>query len=229
MASAAVWKVVKMERLAEEDVCSDEPSPHLDRVTSPAMDLVLASSSPRRQELLSAARIPFTVQPSNVPEVMRAGEAPQDYCERLAFDKANAIWQTIKRDDTIVLGADTTVVVAEHILEKPQNAEDAHRMLRLLSGRSHQVITGVCLLGNGIHDIRSASTIVHVTHLSDQELGEYVASGEPMDKAGAYGIQGMFSRWITRIDGEYPNVVGLPISLAYRMLSSHGFFGSKIP
>ncbi len=193
------------------------------------MDLVLASSSPRRQELLRAARIPFTVQASNVPEVIRVGEAPQDYCERLAFDKANTIWQSIQSDSTVVLGADTTVVVGEHILEKPQNADDARRMLRLLSGGSHVVITGVCLLGNGIHDVRSTSTTVHVARLSDQELEDYVSSGEPMDKAGAYGIQGMFSRWITRIDGEYPNVVGLPISLVYQMLSSHGFFTGPRP
>jgi septum formation protein len=193
------------------------------------MDLVLASSSPRRQELLRAARIPFIVQPSNVPEVIRAGEAPQDYCERLAFDKANAVWQNANQKDIIVLGADTTVVVGEHILEKPQDPHDALRMLRLLSGGSHVVITGVCLLGDGIHDVRSASTTVHVARLSDHELEDYVSSGEPMDKAGAYGIQGMFSRWITRIDGEYPNVVGLPISLVYQMLSSHGFFRGPKP
>ncbi|HET9695653.1 MAG TPA: Maf family protein [Terriglobales bacterium] len=193
------------------------------------MDLVLASSSPRRQELLRAARIPFIVQASNVPEVIRAGEAPQDYCERLAFDKANAVWQNANQKDIIVLGADTTVVVGEHILEKPQDPHDALRMLRLLSGGSHVVITGVCLLGDGIHDVRSASTTVHVARLSDQELEDYVSSGEPMDKAGAYGIQGMFSRWITRIDGEYPNVVGLPISLVYQMLSSHGFFRGPKP
>ena len=193
------------------------------------MDLVLASSSPRRQELLRAARIPFIVQASNVPEVIRAGEAPQDYCERLAFDKANAVWQNANQKDIIVLGADTTVVVGEHILEKPKDPHDALRMLRLLSGGSHVVITGVCLLGDGIHDVRSASTTVHVARLSDHELEDYVSSGEPMDKAGAYGIQGMFSRWITRIDGEYPNVVGLPISLVYQMLSSHGFFRGPKP
>ena len=193
------------------------------------MQLVLASSSPRRQELLRAARIPFSVQHSNAPEVIRDGEAPQDYCERLAFDKANAVWQTIKRDDTIVLGADTTVVAGKHILEKPVDADDARRMLRLLSGGSHMVITGVCLLGKDIHDVRSTSTTVHVAHLSDEELEGYVASSEPMDKAGAYGIQGMFSRWITRVDGEYPNVVGLPVSLVYQMLSSHGFFSDSDP
>jgi septum formation protein len=188
------------------------------------MELVLASSSPRRQELLRAAGIPFTVLHSNAPEEIRSGESAQDYCERLAFDKAKVVWDSIERDGTVVLGADTTVVVAEHTLEKPRDADDARRMLRLLSGGSHLVITGVCLLGNGIHDVRSASTTVYVAHLSDWELEEYISSGEPMDKAGAYGIQGIFSRWITRIDGEYPNVVGLPISLVYQMLSSHGFF-----
>jgi septum formation protein len=191
------------------------------------MQLVLASSSPRRQELLRAARIPFSVQHSNAPEEIRHGESAQDYCERLAFDKANAVWQTIKRDDTVVLGADTTVVVENQVLEKPLHAEDARRMLRLLSGGSHRVITGVCLLGSGIHDVRSATTTVHVARISDQELEDYVSSDEPLGKAGAYGIQGMFSRWITRIDGDYPNVVGLPISLVYTMLKDAGLLSGN--
>jgi septum formation protein len=187
------------------------------------MNLVLASSSPRRQELLRAAAIPFAIQTPNTPEEMRAGESPQDFCERLAFEKANAILQTIKDDNTLVLGADTIVVVDEHVLGKPTDAADAKRMLQLISGRAHQVMTGASLLGKNIHDVRSETTQVHVSRIPDYEIDAYIAMGEPMDKAGAYAIQGIASRWIPRIDGCYFNVVGLPVPLVYRMLIKAGF------
>jgi septum formation protein len=184
--------------------------------------LILASSSPRRQELLRAAAINFTVKPANTPETMRDGEAPQDLCERLAFEKANAVWKTIEDDSTLALGADTIVVVDRHVLGKPVNADDARRMLRLISGRAHQVMTGVCLLGRNTHDVRSEITTVHVMQIPDDEVEAYIAHGEPMDKAGAYAIQGIASRWIPRIDGCYFNVVGLPVPLVYSMLRRAG-------
>src|SRR4051812_2330501 len=175
------------------------------------MPLILASSSPRRQELLRAAEIPFTVEPANIPEDIRPGESPRAFCERLAFEKADAIAK--KRPDSLVLGADTIVVVDEHILGKPADSADAHRMLHLISGRAHQVMTGVCLLGAGVRDVRTEITEVFVSDIPDQEIDFYVAHHEPMDKAGAYAIQGIASRWIPRIDGCYFNVVGLPVPL----------------
>jgi septum formation protein len=184
--------------------------------------LVLASASPRRQELLRNARIAFTVQPADVDETPLKGESAQECAERLAREKALAIWR--QRPHDVVLGADTVVVVDGTMLAKPADAEDAVRMLRMLSGRNHRVITGVCLIQAGAggqrsgERIASATTIVTMTEISEEEIREYVASGEPMDKAGAYAIQGMASRWIPRIEGDYSNVVGLPIALVYRML-----------
>jgi len=196
--------------------------------------LVLASASPRRQELLRNGGIPFTVQPADVDETPLLGESARDYAERLAREKAVTVWRGRPRD--LVLGADTVVVVGEKILGKPVDAEDAARMLRMLSGKEHQVITGVCLVsqagrdqGFGISnekmgaencEVRTASetTLVTMSELSDEEIREYVATGEPMDKAGAYAIQGMASRWIPRIEGDYSNVVGLPVARVYRML-----------
>ena len=191
-----------------------------DCVTSLAMPLILASSSPRRQELLRAAEIPFTVQPANIPEEIRECESPREFAERLALEKAEAVWRNAR--GSLVLGADTIVVVDGHVLGKPADATDARRMLRMISGRSHQVMTGVCLLGHGIRDIRAEVTQVFVTDIPENEIEYYVVHGEPMDKAGAYAIQGIASRWIPRIEGCYFNVVGLPIPLVYLMLRTHG-------
>jgi septum formation protein len=188
--------------------------------------LILASASPRRQELLHSAGISFVVQAADIDETPLAGEAARECAERLAREKALAVWR-VRPQDT-VLGADTIVVVDEVILGKPADAEDAVRMLRLLSGRAHQVITGVCLVGpSGSGEPRTASqtTIVTVNELSDAEIREYVATGEPMDKAGAYAIQGRASRWIPRIEGDYSNVVGLPVALVYAMLRERGAEG----
>ncbi|MGZ4816019.1 MAG: Maf family protein, partial [Terriglobales bacterium] len=144
------------------------------------------------------------------------------FSERLALEKASTVWNAISRDpEKLVLAADTIVVVDEHVLGKPADADDAARMLRMIAGRAHQVITSVCLLGNGIEDVRSETTTVFVTEISEHEIAGYIASGEPMDKAGAYGIQGLASRWIPRVEGDYSNVVGLPIALVYRMLREH--------
>jgi nucleoside triphosphate pyrophosphatase len=175
-------------------------------------------------ELLRNARIEFTVQPTNVPEVPEPGENPDQCAKRLARDKARNIG-SIRREG-FVLGADTIVVVDGQMLAKPEDKNDAERMLRMLSGRTHQVITGVCLLGNSekkaaFEDVRSESTLVTMEHLSDEEIHFYADSGEPMDKAGGYAIQGIASRWISRIEGDYSNVVGLPVALLYRMLREH--------
>ena len=192
--------------------------------------LVLASASPRRQELLRNAGIPFRVYPANIPELPLAEESPRACAERLAREKARAVLR--QQPGQLVLGADTIVVVDSEILGKPRDEADAMRMLRLLSGRTHQVITGVCLVGTlrtenqkleaGFEDTRSESTLVSMTTLSAEDIHSYVASGEPMDKAGAYAIQGTASRWIPRIEGDYFNVVGLPVALVQRMLQEHG-------
>jgi septum formation protein len=187
--------------------------------------LVLASASPRRQELLRNAGIPFTVQPADINETPLAGESPRDCAERLAREKALAVRQS--HPQSYVLGADTIVVVDDTILGKPCDASDAARMLRMLSGRTHAVITGVCLVGPAASrqfpvasetKTTSETTLVTFCALSDDEIRSYVATGEPMDKAGAYAIQGMASRWIPRIEGDYSNVVGLPVALVYAML-----------
>ena len=188
------------------------------------MTLVLASASPRRQELLRNAGIAFTVQPADIDESPRDGESPVECALRLAREKALAVSGSHPED--CVLGADTIVVVDGKILGKPRDAADAARMLRLLSGRTHEVVTGVCLVGPGgelrtaSRELRTGSETTRVTmcEISDEEIKEYIATEEPMDKAGAYAIQGMASRWIPRIEGDYSNVVGLPVALVHRML-----------
>jgi septum formation protein len=183
--------------------------------------IVLASASPRRQELLRNAAIQFTVQAAGIDETPLAGELAQSCAERLARDKARAISRS--RPQEHVLGADTIVVVDGAMLGKPRDAADAARMLRMLAGRTHQVITGVCLMNPAAaEDIRSETTLVTMCELSDDEIRAYVATGEPMDKAGGYAIQGIASRWIPRIEGDYSNVVGLPVSLVYQMLRDAG-------
>jgi len=199
--------------------------------------LVLASASPRRQELLRNAGIPFVVQPTNIPEVPRPAEAPRAFAERMAREKALTVFR--QHPDDFVLGADTIVIVDAEILGKPRDAADAARMLRLLSGRRHQVTTGICLLGpqprteirqleTGFEDVRSETTIVTVAALSDDDIRSYISTGEPMDKAGAYAIQGRASRWISHIEGDYFNVVGLPVSLVYKMLRERGVVGAEM-
>jgi len=178
--------------------------------------LVLASVSPRRQELLRAAGIAFEVLPAHICEDPLPGEGAKDCAERLAREKALAVAK-VRPNDT-VLGADTVVVVGGEMLAKPVDTADAARMLRKLSGRVHEVITGVCLVARGQWSVASESTRVTFSDTSEKEITEYVATGEPMDKAGAYAIQGMASRWIPRIEGDYSNVVGLPVALVWQML-----------
>lgn len=182
--------------------------------------LVLASASPRRRELLLSAGISFVVHAADIPEDSKQGEEPRAFAERLAREKALAVFR--QRPDDHVLGADTIVVVDGQILGKPRDKKDAARMLRMLSGRRHEVITGVCLAGKSVvADTRSATTSVTVAALTEEEIAAYIATGEPMDKAGAYAIQGVASRWITHIDGDYSNVVGLPVPLVWQMLQQH--------
>jgi len=184
------------------------------------MVLVLASASPRRAELLRNAGIRFTARATEIPERQRRGESPKTFALRLAREKARAIFA--RHPLRIVLGADTIVVIAGRVLGKPRNRRDARRMLRLLSGGTHQVSTAVCLAGPGFEDARAETTRVTMRELSETEIRDYVASGEPMDKAGAYAIQGLASRFVSRIEGCYFNVVGLPVPLVYRMLRAHG-------
>jgi septum formation protein len=178
--------------------------------------LILASASPRRTELLRNAGIPFIAVPAQVREEPLPNETPLNYAQRLARDKARAVFAGHPED--AVLGADTVVVVDEHLLEKPTDADDATRMLRLLSGRTHQVITGICLLAEGFERSEAETTQVTFSQLSADEIAAYVRTGEPMDKAGAYAIQGVASRWAKRIAGCYFNVVGLPLPRVYRLL-----------
>ena len=192
--------------------------------------LVLASASPRRQELLRNAGIAFIARPTNIPEVPLKGEKPSDFVLRMAREKAMAVF--LERPDDFVLGADTIVILDGEILGKPRDGADAARMLRLLSGRTHQVTTAVCLAGpigarqpkTGFEDKGSETTSVTVAKLREEDIRSYIATGEPMDKAGAYGIQGIASRWISRIEGDYFNVVGLPVALVYRMLKEREVF-----
>ncbi|PWT97238.1 MAG: septum formation inhibitor Maf [Terriglobia bacterium] len=175
--------------------------------------LVLASQSPRRAEILRQAGFAFTVRPAEVDETPRSGEEPQDYVVRLAEEKALAV--PAAPGETI-LAADTTVVIDGQMLGKPEDAADARRMLEALSGRRHEVLTGICLR-RGTELIRDwAATQVWFMPMTAVEIEEYVASREPMDKAGAYAIQGRASKFIEKIAGCYFNVVGLPIALVYR-------------
>ena len=181
------------------------------------LPLVLASQSPRRRELLTTAGILFTVRAREVEEVRAAGEDPDAYVRRLAYAKADAAWEG---RDEIVLGADTVVVLDRQVLEKPRDAADARSMLRLLSGREHIVITGICLRHPGGVQVDSSATRVRFASLTDPEIDAYVASGEPMDKAGGYAIQGLASKFVDRVEGCYFNVIGLPLSQVYRYLKT---------
>jgi septum formation protein len=187
--------------------------------------LILASASPRRRELLTQAGFSFQVESIPVAEDPRPGEDPIHLVKRLAREKAQAVFAAhahrhATEDFLLVLGADTVVVCDHEILGKPTDNADAARMLRLLAGRTHQVITGVCLISPLSVEVAAETTRVTMLTLSEEEILAYVATGEPMDKAGAYAIQGHASRWIPRIVGCYFNVVGLPIALVNTMIES---------
>jgi septum formation protein len=179
--------------------------------------LILASASPRRRELLTAAGIAHTVQPASIPEIKQPEESPQAFVQRLAEEKARAI--TAGPED-IILGADTVVSLDGVVFGKPYDEADAERMLRALSGRDHWVYTGFCLFSTKKVVIDLAATRVSFFPLAEHEIQEYTRSGEPMDKAGAYAIQGLASKFVAGIEGCYHNVVGLPVSQVYRHLKS---------
>jgi septum formation protein len=239
------------------------------------LNLVLASASPRRRELLTQAGFTFAVHPAHIPEDPHPNEDPIAYVIRLAREKAHAVfnqlsttsesanpqmmgapgldfqtwestnpgapafsrsvrkgWETVEATASgerasapplVVLGADTTVTIDGLILGKPENLTDATRMLRMLSGRTHRVITGVAVVTAAHTEVAAEVTGVKFLTLSEEEIAAYVATGEPMDKAGAYAIQGHAARWIPRIEGDYFNVVGLPIALVYALLESRAF------
>ncbi len=186
--------------------------------------LVLASSSPRRKELLSQAGFSFRVHASAVPEDLRPAEDPIGFATRLAKEKAQAVFAELATldsagDPLLVLGADTIVISpAKEILGKPKDANDAARMLRALSGVTHSVVTGVAVASRSGIEVASELTYVTMTTISEVEIETYINTGQPMDKAGAYGIQGYAALWIPRIHGCYFNVVGLPLALVNSML-----------
>jgi septum formation protein len=185
--------------------------------------LVLASSSPRRRELLTRAGLEFTVVNADIPEDQHEDEPPLEYCRRLAGEKAEAVLKRLPEGPTEVLGADTIVVLDGNVLGKPENNAQAHRMLRMLSGHTHDVITAVCLMrrdayGNTASDLRHEITRVRFRALSKLEIDAYISTREPFDKAGAYAIQGGASAFVASCDGDYDNVVGLPMKLVREML-----------
>ncbi len=183
------------------------------------MHLILASASARRQELLRSAGFEFEVSPSKVTESVQPGEGAEDYARRVAREKALEVAAS-SSTDTLVLAADTVVDSNGQLLGKPVSPDDASRMLRQLSGHAHRVVTGVCLVHapNRIEALDHETTFVTFRKLDEDEISEYVRSGEPFGKAGAYAIQGLASKFVTRISGCYFNVVGLPVALIYDLL-----------
>jgi len=188
--------------------------------------IVLASASPRRAELLSAAGLSYVVQAADVDETPHTDEAPEACAMRLARAKASAV---ARPPGAIVVGADTLVVVDGQGLGKPRDDREAAAMLRRLSGRVHEVVTGIALVYEHGAIVDRASTRVTFAALGEDEIAWYVATGEPRDKAGAYGIQGGASRFITGIEGSYSNVVGLPVELVYQHLRALGLAATSAP
>ena len=186
------------------------------------MKLILASASPRRRELLASIGLDFEVLPSTVPEVHREGEAPEEYVARLSRDKARALAET--HPSRWVIAADTTVLLGDQLLEKPVDAADAARMLATIAGQTHIVYTGVTLENaeRDYRETRVAESEVRMLPLSPQEIEWYVRTGEPLDKAGAYAVQGIGAMFIESIHGSYTNVVGLPLATLFQMLRRAG-------
>jgi len=181
---------------------------------------VLASSSPRRRELLKYLHLDFAAVNPRVDEKPLAGELPLAYAQRNAQLKAHDVFK--KFSDAVVIAADTIVVLGEKILEKPADEKDATRMLSALSGREHKVITGLCVMDQAKEDLTAVTTTVHFRKLSPADIAAYVATGEPMDKAGAYGAQAFGSQFIKSVVGSYTNVVGLPLAELKEILTARG-------
>jgi len=186
------------------------------------MRLILASQSPRRRELLESIGLPFDVVPSNVPEIHSPGESPDDYVTRLSQAKADAV--AAAHRDRWVIAADTIVMLGDQLLEKPADENDARRMLSLIAGQTHVVHTGLTLQRADVmyRQTRVARSAVRMLPLTADEVAWYAATGEPLDKAGAYAVQGVGGMFIESIDGNYTNVVGLPLALLFQMLKSAG-------
>ena len=196
--------------------------------------LVLASASPRRKELLTQAGLTFTVEPSEILEDILAKETAADYVSRLAEEKARAVFERLKAakddgDPLVVLGADTCVLSEGEILGKPRSRDEARRMLQGISGRTHQVLTGIAAVTRAGATVTTEISQVTVDLIDPNELETYLDSGEPLDKAGAYGIQGYAARWIPRIEGCYFNVVGLPIARTVDILAKANAKLSMLP
>lgn len=186
------------------------------------MRLILASASPRRAELLRSAGFEFDVMPADVDETPAAGEPAEAYTLRVARDKGRAVAQRVSGKDAVVLAADTEVAMDRRIFGKPADAADAARMLRMLSGAAHDVLTAVVVCAGDKELSEVVATRVHVARLSEEDIVWYVRSGEPMGKAGAYGIQGRGARFIERIEGSWSNVVGLPVHAVHLLLARAG-------
>jgi septum formation protein len=186
------------------------------------MRFILASQSPRRRELLASIGLQFDVMPSDVPEVHQPGESPEEYVARLSRDKAAAI--AAKHPDSWIIAADTTVLLGEELLEKPVDDDDAKRMLATIAGKTHIVYSGVTLqnAARGWRDTRVAESEVRMLPLDERDIAWYVSTSEPLDKAGAYAIQGIGAMFIDSIHGSYTNVVGLPLALLFQMLRRAG-------
>jgi septum formation protein len=194
--------------------------------------LILASSSPRRRELLSQIGLEFEIRTADVDEHIQA-DTPAHLVEQLSLRKASAVQPADGEKPAFVIGADTIVALEGTVLGKPADPEDAKRMLRLLQGRSHEVYTGVTIMsylpdGTENHCTYAEETKVHFAPMTEAEIEEYVATGDPLDKAGAYGIQGFCARYISHIEGDYNNVVGLPVGRLYRELKKMGYWDEKL-
>ena len=191
------------------------------------MKLILASSSPRRAEVLRNAGFVFEIRPADVDETLQPHEAAEDYVRRVAQAKAHAVADParVAGERAIVIAADTIVLAEQQILGKPKDAADARRMLRLFSGKTHEVLTALCLINipASKEALHVEKTRVEFLKMSDEEIENYIQTGEPFDKAGAYGIQGIAGRFATRIEGCYFNVLGLPLSRLWTTLHALGW------
>lgn len=192
---------------------------------APERVLVLASASPRRRELLAQIGVAHRVEPAHIDETRRPGEPPREYVQRLALEKAGAVHA--RHPEAVVLAADTTVVLEGTVLNKPTDLADAERMLRALSAHTHQVHTGVAVMWAACERSHVETTAVTLDLIPEDELQTYLASGDSFDKAGAYGIQGYAARWVSRIEGDFFNVVGLPLAATVRLLRGADFTSSR--
>ena len=190
------------------------------RERSDARPLVLASASPRRKDLLQLLGVPFSVEPADIDETRRSGERPEDLVARLAVEKAEAV--AASSAGAVVVAADTVVVVGDEVLNKPVDVDDARRMLTLLSGRSHRVLTGMAISVDGSITHAVEETTVVLCRLTDTDIDWYIATGDYRGKAGAYGMQGVAAAFVARLEGSFTNVIGLPLNTLRPILAAAG-------